>query len=127
VVAGPNLVEAVVAVGQHPGEDVEAAGRALRVRLGANVIGQGELLDQGDEVGTVALQHRAVAQVDLLEGEAVDLLLDRRVDVRQEAAAQGPSEVAQAEVDAGRLNRLGPDPVVARADPFGVDCLAQGL
>ena len=127
MVAGADLVEAVVAVGEHPGEDVEPAGRALRVGLGAHVVGQRQLLDQRHQVGTVALEHGAVAQVDPLEGEALDLLLDGRVDVGQEAAAQRPGEVAEAQVDAGRLDRLGPDPVVARADPFGLDRLAQRL
>ena len=124
-VAGADLVEAVVAVGDHPGEDVEPAGRALRVRLGAHVLGQRQLLDQRHQVGPVALEHGAVAQVDPLEGEALDLLLDRRVDVGQEAAAQRPGEVAEAQVDAGRLDRLGADPVVAGADPLGLDRLGS--
>ena len=102
----------------HPGEDVEPAGRALRVGLGPHVVGQRQLLDQRHQVGTVALEHGAVAQVDLLEGEPLDLLLDRRVDVRQEGAAQRPGEVAEPQVDAGRLDRLGADPVIAGADPL---------
>ena len=118
MVAGPHVVEAVVAIGDHPGEDVEPAGRALRVRLGANVVGQRQLLDQRHQVGTVALEHRTVAEIDPLESKAIDLLLDRRVDVRQEGAAQRPGEVAEAKVDAGGLDRLGPDPVVAGADPL---------
>ena len=126
-VAGADLVEAVVAVGDHPGEDVEPAGRALRVRLGADVIGQRQLLDQRHQVGAVALEHGAVAEVDPLEGEPLDLLLDGRVDVGQEAAAQRPGEVAEPQVDAGGLDRLGPDPVVAGADPLGLDRLAQRL
>ena len=126
-VAGADLVEAVVAIGEHPGEDVEAAGRALRVRLGAHVVGQRQLLQQRHQVGTVALQHRAVAQVDFLEGEPLDLLLDRRVDIGQEAAAQRPRMVAEAQVDAGGLDRLGQDPVIARAQPAGLDRPAQRL
>ena len=122
-VAGADLVEAVVAVGEHAGEDVEPPGRALRVGLGAHVLGQRQLLDQRHQVGTVALEHGAVAQVDPLEGEALDLLLDGRVDVGQEGAAQGPGVVAEPQVDAGRLDRLGPDPVVAGADPVGGDRL----
>jgi hypothetical protein len=65
-----------VAVGDHPGEDVEPAGRALRVGAGADIVGEGEALDQRHQVGAVALQHGAVAQVDLLEGEPLDLFLD---------------------------------------------------
>ena len=117
----------MVAVGEHPGEDVEAAGRALRVGLGADVVGQRQLLQQRHQVGAVALQHGAVAQVDLLERQPLDLLLDRRVDVGQEAAAQRPGVVAEAQVDAGGLDRLGQDPVLARAQPAGLDRPAQGL
>ena len=126
-VAGPDLVEAVVAVGDHPGEDVEAAGRALRDWFWPAPPGQRQLLDQRHQVGAVPLQGRAVAQVDLLEGQPLDLLLDRRVDVRQEAAAQRPGEVAEPQVDAGRLDRLRPDPVVAGADPLRLDRPAQLL
>ncbi len=110
-----------MAVGDHAGEDVEPPGRALRVRLRADVLGQGQLLDQRHQVGTVALQHRPVAQVDLLEGEPLDLLLDSGIDVREEGAAQRPGEVAEPQVDARRLHRLGPDPVVAGADPLVLD------
>jgi hypothetical protein len=67
----------VVAVGDHAGEHVETPGRALRVCLRPHVLRQGQLLDQRDQVGPVALQHRPVAEVDPLKGEAIDLLLDR--------------------------------------------------
>ena len=117
----------MVAVGDHPGEDVEPAGRALRVGLRPHVLGQRQLLDQRHQVGAVALQHGAVAQVDPLEGQPLDLLLDRRVDVGQEGAAQRPGEVAEAQVDAGRLHRLGADPVVAGADPLLGNCATQLL
>jgi hypothetical protein len=78
-------------------------------------------------VRTIALQHGGVAQVDLLEGEALDLLLDGRVDVGQEGAAQSPGVIAEPQVDAGRLDRLGADPVVAGADPLPLDRLVEGL
>src|SRR5271165_7371499 len=48
-----DLIEAVIAVGQYAGEDVQAPGRALRVRLGADLLGQVQLLDERDEVGPV--------------------------------------------------------------------------
>ena len=71
---------------------------------------QAQLLDQRHQVGAVALERRAVAQVDPFEGELLDLLLDRRVAVRQEAAAQRPRVLAEAQVDARRLDRLREDP-----------------
>ena len=126
-VAGLDLVEAVVAVRDHPREDVEAAGRALRVRLRPDVRGQVEPLDERDQVRPVALEGRAVAQVDPLEGDLVELGLHGGLGVGQEAAAQRPGELAEAQVEAGRLDRVREDPVVARADPAVGDRLAQLL
>jgi hypothetical protein len=117
----------VVAVGDDPGEDIEAPGRALRVGLGPHVVGQRQLLDQRHQVGPVTLEHGTVAQIDFLEGQPLGLLLDRGVDVGQEGAAQGPGEIAEAQVDAGRLHGLGPDPVVAGADPLRLDRPVQLL
>ncbi len=88
---------------------------------------QAQLLDQRHEIGAVALERRAVAQVDPFEGDVLDLLLHRRVAVRQEAAAQGPRVLAQAQVDARRLHRLGRDPPLARDEPFPLDRLPQAL
>jgi hypothetical protein len=106
VVAGRDLVEAVVAIGEHAREHVEPARRALRVCLGAHPLRQAQLLDQRDQVGTGTLERGAVAKVDLFEGEILDLLLDRRVAVRQEAAAQRPRALAQAQVYALGLHGL---------------------
>jgi hypothetical protein len=113
----------MVSIGDHTGEDVEATGRALGVRLCAHTLRQVQLLDQGHQVRTIALQHCSIAQVDPLESEAVDLLLDSRIDVGQEGAPQGPGEVAESQIDAGRLHGLGSDSVVAGANPFGLDRL----
>src|ERR1039458_2922714 len=85
----------MVAIGDHSGEHVQAAGRALGVGLRANLRGEMELLDQRDEVGTVALERGSVAKVYLLEGQILDLLLDGGAAVRQEAAAQRPRELAE--------------------------------
>ena len=89
--------------------------------------GSDEALDQRHQVGPVALEHGAVAQVDLLEGDVLDLFLDRRVDVGEEGAAQRPGFVAEAQVDAGGLDRLRADPVLAGADPLALDRLGQRL
>ncbi len=126
-IAGGDLVEAVAAVGQHPREHVEAPGRALGVGLRADLLGEPQLLEQRHEIGPVALERGAVAQVDLFEGEILDLLLDGGVAVGQEAAAQDPRALAEAQVDAGRLDRLGHDSPVAGHDPFTRDRVAQAL
>ena len=109
VVARGDLVEAVAAVAEHAREHVQAPGRALRVGLRADLRGQRQALDQGHQVGPVALQRGAVAQVDPFEGEVLDLLLDGRVAVGQEAAAQRPRVLPESQVDARRLHRGGGD------------------
>jgi hypothetical protein len=127
VVAGRDLIEAVVAIGEHAREHVEPSRRALRIGLGPHVLGQAQLLNQRDQVGPVALERGTVAEVDLFEGEILDLLLDRRVAVRQEAAAQRPRALAQAQVDARRLHRLPRDAPRPGHDPLLGDRLAQAL
>ena len=47
--------------------------------------------------------------------------------VRQEAAAERPGEVAEAEVEARRLDALGRDPVRVGADPLLADRAPQLL
>ena len=66
--------------------------------------GQAQLLDQWDQIRPVALERGAVAQVDPFERQVLDLLLDRRVGVRQEAAAERPRVLAETQVDARGLH-----------------------
>ena len=89
--------------------------------------GSASSLDQRHEVGPVALERGAVAQVDPFEGELLDLLLDGRVAVGQEAAAQRPRVLPEAQVDARRLHRGGGDPPRVGLQPSGGQRLAQLL
>ena len=70
VVAGLGRVELAGAVGDHAGEDVDAAGRALGVRRGGEVGRQGQAFLELGDVDAAGLQHRAGAEVDLVQGEA---------------------------------------------------------
>ena len=62
----------------------------------ADLVREGELLDQRHQVGAVALERRAVAEVDLLEGE-VPAILSSTVEsvsgrkLQRSAQANSPS------------------------------------
>ncbi len=127
VVAGGDFVETMATVGDHTCEHVQTPGRALGVGLGANLLGQVQLLDQRHQIGPVALERRSVAQVDLIEGEVLDLLLDGRARVGQKAAAQRPSRFTQAQIHARGLDRLRRHAPVPGRDQAVRDRLAQTL
>ena len=95
VVAAPDAVEAAGLVGDHAGEDVEPAGRALGIGGGRDVVGQREAFDQRHDVDAAGLEHRAVAERDLVQLELVDALGDRRVRARQEARAHAIGHFAE--------------------------------
>ena len=114
-VAGGDLVEAVALVGDHPGEDVEPAGRALRIRPGPDGRREGQFLDQWDQVRTVGLEHRAaVAQVELVDDVVLDLGLDR-LSIGKEAAADPVRNLPETQVETRRLDARLRDPVLAAA------------
>ena len=78
VVARRDLVEAVAVIGDHAGEDVDAAGRALRVGLAAQPGREIESLLELNQVGAPRLEHGPVAaQVDLVEDVVLQLALHR--------------------------------------------------
>ena len=77
VVAGRDLVELLAVVGHDAGEDVEPAGRALRIGRGRDVGRQGEAFEQRHDIDAAGLQHRAVGEVDLVQLEPVELVGDQ--------------------------------------------------
>ena len=126
-VAGRDLVEAVAVVGDHAREHVEAPGRALRVRLPPDAGRQLELLDERDQIGALRLEDGAVsAQVDLVDDEVLELDLDGRI-VGEEAAADPVRDLAEMQVEAGRLDARSPDLVPAGVDDALVDRSPQVL
>ena len=88
-------VEALLVVGDHPGEHVEAAGRAFRVGEGGDGRAQVELLDQRHEIDAAGFEHRAVGQIDLVEFELGELVAHRRVGAGQEARANAIGDLAK--------------------------------
>ena len=134
MIARCHLVEPVAVIGDDPGEDVNATGRALGIGLAAQPGRKVEALLQLNQVRTPRLEHGPVAaEIDLVEDVVLQLPLDR-IGPRQEAAADPQRPLAEAQVEAGRLHVglrdvespgvdvAGPDgPLeeLARQDPFG--------
>ena len=104
VIAGADHVEAPRAVGDHAGEDVEPAGRALRIGGGDDLRRQRQAFQQRHDVDAVGLQHRAVGEVDLVQLQFVDALGDRRAGPGQEAGAHAIGDVAEPQIEARRLD-----------------------
>ena len=104
LVPDSDVVELPGAVGDHAGEHIESAGRALRIRPRSHATRQVQRLAEPDQVGAVPLEDRAVVQRDgRTDHERPHLVLDRVVLPGQEAAAQPERGIAQREIDACRL------------------------
>ena len=103
-VARSHGIEGRRTVGEHAGEHVETARRALGVGDAAHGRGQGDTLLQLRHVDAPRLENGAVREIDLEEAMARDALLDGRAGARQEARPHAPRPGAQAQVHAGRLD-----------------------
>ena len=127
LVTRPHVVEAVAPVGDHPGEHVRPARRALGVAPAPHCRGKGQPFLQGDEVGPVGLEDDAlVVEVQLVDDEVLDLQVYALV-VGEEAAPDPVGPLAQAEVHARGLDVLLGDYEPAGVDPAGVDGPAKML
>lgn len=100
-------VEFDTAVGDQPGEEIEPAGRTLRVGGGGDAGGKVQPLLQRDEVDATGLQHGAAAEVDLVHGEFVEPFGDGAHAAGEEAGADAPGFRAKPQIEAGRLNLAG--------------------
>jgi hypothetical protein len=107
VIAVLDLIEAARAIGDHPGKHVEAPGRAFWIGGGRKPGRQRQTLDQWHDVDAPGLQHRTIAEIDLVQFETIDALADGRVPPRQKARAHTEGGVAESEIQARRLNLIG--------------------
>ena len=103
VVAGGYPVERVAVVGEDAGEDVEASGGALRVRLAAQRLGEVQHLLQADQVDAVALEDGRVAQLDVSHAQLGELVRDAGGRSGEEAGLDAVGGGAEAQVEAGGL------------------------
>ena len=123
-----DRVEAVLPVGDQPGEHIEAAGRAFRVGEAGDGRAQLELLDQRHEIDAAGFQHRALGQIDLVEFQLGELVAHRGVGPRQETRPDAIGHLAEPKIEARRLDLIGFD--VGRghdlaAGDHGADGLAR--
>ena len=107
VIAGLDAVKATRPVGDDAGEHVQAPGRALRVGGGGNVGRKRQALDQGNDIDAIGLQHRAVADLELVQLQLVDALRDGGARAGQEARAHPVGDGAEPQVETRRLDLVG--------------------
>ncbi len=106
VIALVHVVEAAAAVGEQAHEDIDAAGRALRIGAGDQALRQTQSLLQPGDVDAALLHHIAGGQVDGVHGHVGDAVLDFAL-AGQEGGAHAPGLVGQAQVQAGGLDLVG--------------------
>ena len=117
MIAGLDAVEAARAVGDDAREHVEPAGRAFRIGRGRDVGRQREAFEQRHDIDAAGLQHRAVAERDLVQLQMLDALRDRGA-AGQEARAHAIGDVAEPQVEARGLDLVGRE-VVRGQNPTG--------
>ncbi len=106
-IARRDLVELLAAIGHDAGEDVEPAGRALRIGRGRDVTGQVQAFQQRHDVDAAGLQHRAVGQGRSRAASAGRACPPPVRWPRQETGAHATGLFAEPEVEAGRLDLVG--------------------
>ena len=109
-------------LGDDAGEDVEPAGRALRVGARRDAGGQRERLLQLDQVDAAALQHGRPLEVEAVHGVLRQRLGHRPPAAGQEAEGQAVGVAAEAEIEAGGLDLAG-----GRRGPFDPAAREGGL
>ena len=113
LVSWRHAVELGAVIGDQAGENVEASGRALRIRLPGNIFRQVQLFDQRNDVDAIFFEDRRASQIDAGHAEVFDFGIDRAVRAGQETGAHAMRHVAEAQVKTRRL------------DVIGVDCRAR--
>jgi len=66
--------------------------------------GSRQRFQQRHDVDAVGLQHRAVGQIDLVQLQLIDALGHRGARPRQKARAHPVGDIAEAQIEAGRLD-----------------------
>ncbi len=109
-----DAVETLRAVGDQPGEDIDAAGRAFGIGDAGNAGGKFRPLQQRDDIDAARFQHRAMAQIHFMHEDGGEFFFHRGVGSGQEAGPHPPGLGAQAQIDAGGLDLAGGEGLVGR-------------
>ena len=116
MIVGPDAVELGTLVCDQAGEHVDPADRALGVGDRGGALLKRQAFEQRHNVDAALLQYGAgIVELELMHGERVDLVLNRRARAGQEASAHPVHAGAKAQVQARRLQLVGLDRL-ARAD-----------
>ena len=91
-------------VGNHPGEDVEAAGRALGIGQGGNVAGQRQTLLQRHDIDASSLENGTSGKRNPVEFQGLQAGFDRIGTARQERRPHPVGIIPEPEVEACRLD-----------------------
>src|SRR5439155_1315897 len=102
-VARRNALESVAVVGDEPGEDVQAPGRALRVRFSQDVGRKIQVFQQGNEVERAALENLLRREVDLADQDVAQAIEDAGGAGREKARGDLVSNWPEPQVEARGL------------------------
>ena len=122
-IAALDLVELARAVGDHPGEHVQPAGRAFRVGRRRGVGAERKFLQERHDVDATGLEHGAGGEIELVQGEPLEPFGDAELRPGQKARAHPVGGAAEPEIEACGLD-LTVDEGLRRSERSGVD---QGL
>src|SRR4051812_1311159 len=109
LVALADAVEFGAVIGDDPGEYIEPAGRALWVGGRRGAFPQRYIFKQRDDINAVLFENRALRQVDVVHREELELVAHARPRAGQKARPHTIGDLAEPQVDAGRLDLIVPD------------------
>ncbi len=114
-IGGLDRIEHLAVVGDEAGEDVEAAGGALRVGDARDAFGKVEALLQLDHIDAAPLQDRALLQRHPIERQIIELVGHAAPGAGQEARPHPVGGAPQPQIEARGLELGGLD-LFRRAD-----------
>ncbi len=118
LVAALDMVENLAAVGDEPGENVEPAGRTLRIGGGRKALRQRQEFEQRNDIDAAAFEHRAVAlKADLVRFQHRELIFDTALLAGQKAGAHPMRRRTQPQIEARGLQLSGLDVAEAADHP----------
>ena len=106
LVAFANAVEFGAVIGDDPGEDIEPAGRALRVGGRRSAFAQRHIFEQRNDINAVLFENGAPRQVDAVHREEFELVAHARPRAGHKARPHPIGNLAEPQIDAGGLDLI---------------------